>query len=151
MKAIVRFFSVLAVAALMACGSSGTGPEDENPTGTGITGSWRGFYFEMTSQADPSVSVDLVQYGVAYSITINADSSYTASTTFLGSTVEENGVLQLSGNNITMVSPQNGTFNGTYTLSGDTLSMNLSGMAFDFDQDGTSEAADLSTSLLRTN
>lgn len=136
---------------LTNCSSNSTDPveEDNNPSNWALVGTWVGTGFEFVSQADTSVKADLSSYGVAYSIVINTDSSYSSTTAFLGQTMIENGKIHLTDTAITIAPVNDVSHSGTYTQSAAGFDIVITDEDFDFDQDGIDDPAFLYISLVK--
>lgn len=145
---------ILVVAAfliIVSCSSNSTDPveQDNNPNNWALVGTWVGTGFEFVSQADTSVKADLTTYGVAYSIIINHDSTYSSTTAFLGQNMVETGNVIVTATEIT-ISPVNGvSHSGNYTQTATGFDIVITDEGFDFDQDGTDEPAFLYIELVK--
>jgi len=127
------------VAALVACGDS-TGITAED-----LAGTWEATEIVFTNQANTSESVDVVDLGASLTVTVSA--SGTVSTVFddgQGGTDSDSGTLSVDGSTLTIGGE---TFEAE--RSGDELTLTDATNEFDFDDDGTDEAANLVIRLVR--
>jgi len=139
----------LALGAALACSdSNGT----SNVTLADLAGTWDATQFTLTNPADGSQSVDLIGMGGSFTLTINASGAFSGTQTILGTTDTFSGTIQLSGNHsmslVDAANPSDIT-DVTYTLSGDHLVITSSDLTWDWNNDGTDEAANLSAALQR--
>lgn len=148
---IVFVFVLAFIFVITSCSSNSTDPveEDTNPNNWALVGTWVGTAFEFVSQADTSVKADLSSYGVAYSIVINADSTYSSTTAFLGQTMIETGTLLVTDTEITLYPVNDQSRTGTYTQTATEISIVITDEGFDFDQDGTDDPAFLYIDLIK--
>lgn len=116
-----------------------------------LVGDWDAVVLEVTNQADPTETADLLEAGATFRINVQPSGQYTATLTFLGTSIPEIGTLKLEGNQLTFFRsiPSTDTSHATLTqLSEDRV--RLEGLSsFDFDLDGVPEDADLLTELVR--
>lgn len=140
---VVSSFLVLASAlALSACGDNGTEPGDELEP---LVGAWRAVTLRMTNQANPSVQVDLVEMGAEFTISILGSGDYTASLSAFGQPGQaQMGEISVSGNQVTItqMNPPGPSTTATWWFEGELLILDGE-TAFDFNQDGTAEPADV--------
>lgn len=115
-----------------------------------FVGKWRAQSMVLTNQANPSVSVDLVEEGATFTLSILATGQYSASLAAFGQSNTEVGTIQVSGSQITITptSPAGPPLVATFAFQGDLLILDGSS-AFDFNRDGTSEAATAHIELYR--
>jgi hypothetical protein len=137
---IRRVMTVAAlVAGLAACGdSTGLTPED-------LAGTWDATEMVFTNQADASESVDIIEDGASLTVTVNA--AGTVSAVFddgQGGTDSDSGTLGVDGSTLTI-----GGETYSAARSGDDLTLTDSTSEFDFDDDGSDEAATLVIRLVR--
>ncbi|MGH1366616.1 MAG: hypothetical protein ACRBF0_23855 [Calditrichia bacterium] len=131
-----------------ACSSDvPTQTQTQNEVPDGLVGYWIGTNFVFTSQADSTIQVNLGQFGVVFSVTVNPDSSYSSTTQFLGQTTVENGVISIQQNTLTFTQQSDVNRSGTFSLNENSMSIRFEEEAFDFDQDGTDEPAILDINL----
>ncbi len=145
------FVHVFLVLSLLSCDDSTSSQNtdtDKNIILTeGLTGGWKGTYFEFKNQNEPYQSVDLTEYGVSHTMVISSDSSYTANTTFLGQELAESGKISINGNQFIFIPENDSVRVGTYTLENFTLHITILDEEFDFDQDAINEPATLKVNL----
>jgi hypothetical protein len=145
---------MLMVGALtVACGD-----DDE---GTGVTindlaGTWNGTSVELTWNAMPSVSVDLVQLGLTITLDVETNETYTFEASLAGNTVEMvTGDFNLTGSNrfsLTNDDEPGITWSGTFTLSGNNLSVRLEDVTlFDFDDDDENDESLMEADFVRAS
>jgi len=138
----------------------GCGDDDE---GTGVTindlaGTWNGTSVELTWNAMPSVSVDLVQLGLTITLDVETNGTYTFDASLAGNTVEMvTGDFNLTGSNrfsLTNDDEPGVTWSGTFTLSGNNLSVRLEDVTlFDFDNppDGENDESLMEADFVRAS
>jgi len=105
----IKWFGVLAIIVAMGLSVSGCGGGDSGGGG-GIEGSWKATSFNGLPL--PS--------GVALSLTLSDNGTYSATTTYEGVTATEVGTWSTSGNQLITVH-EGETESVTYTLSGNTM------------------------------
>lgn len=138
---------------LTNCSKNSTDPNENNNKSESdwdLYGSWVGTNFEFISQADTTVKANLSSYGVSFSITINADSSYSSVITFLGQNTNESGTIEVTENQITLTSITGESNTGTYWITQPGVTIMITDEEFDFNQDGTSEPAFLYIDLVKS-
>ena len=133
---------ITAVAALMAAGcSDSTGLDVED-----LAGTWQAQSVTFTDQAGSAVAVDLIAtQGAAFTLTVTADG--TASTIFndgVGSSDSDSGNMSTDGQTLTLAGD---VF--VATRNGNNLTLVDSTEEYDFDGDGSDEAATLTIVLQR--
>jgi hypothetical protein len=140
-RPFVRSLTALAAVATLACSDS-LAPED-------IVGTWDATSMVFTRVAAPSTSVNFIAMGVDVELVFASGGVVTLTFTEGMDTETDTGTWTLDGESITL------TFDGdpatgTVTLDGDTLTVNLAtGVEYDFDDDGTDEAATLRIVMTR--
>jgi hypothetical protein len=140
MTRIPRTLALIGLATVLACGDA-VAPED-------IAGTWEATSFVFTSVEDPSESIDVIDAGGSLRVTFDADGTYELSVTFGGSTDTDDGTYTIDGNDITLDNVDD-PISGTIEVSGDTMTLNLTGAEFDFDEDGTDDPATIVIVLTR--
>lgn len=122
------------------CSSGGTDPgnKDLEP----LVGKWRATTLLLTNSANPDISIDLVEAGATFTISILADGRYSATLAAFGQTNTEIGTVEVSGNQVTITptSPAGPPLVATFSFQGRTLVLD-GASEYDFNQDGTPEAA----------
>jgi hypothetical protein len=148
---------VLLVGAIaVACGD-----DDEEPTGPTVddlAGSWDATSLLLTWNANPAVSVDLVQtFGGTVTLVITAAGRYTFTAAVPGQAVQTiTGDFTITGTNqfsLTNDDDPLDVLNGTFVLdsNGNELDINLpDATILDFDEDGEDDEALLEGNFLRT-
>jgi hypothetical protein len=135
--AVRRALAASALLLLAACGS-------DNPTSVTVNdlaGTWVATSFVFSSVADPSTTVDAVAAGASFTLTIADDGHFTATTGAPGEDPEvDEGTITVDGNKITLDGGDD-PISGTYSLSGNTLTVHLTdGIGFDFTGNGDEPA-----------
>lgn len=150
-----RAVSVLVTASLvMACGDSGTDPEEEGIAR--FAGSWTSSAFSITSQLHPGTSFDLVGAGGAVQMSVQPSGSFSGTATIPGSLlgIPELGTVNapISGmirivdattlriDYIPELPPVFTTMEPSFTLSQTTWTMEDPSAVWDFDADGIGDA-----------
>ena len=140
----------LAVGLLLGCSDPTVSPD---PALAKLVGNWDAERFELTSEADAAVHVDLVVLGATYFINIQPSGGYTSTLTFQGTACTELGTLSAPGPRLvfrvetsTCATPR--TDSATFEVDGDRLAIE-GRTVFDFDLDGSSEDARLDAVLDR--
>lgn len=129
----------LIVALFLGCSDDGTGPKSELEP---LVGTWRAQVLILTNSANPDVSVDLIQAGATFTLSILATGQYSASLAAFGAANTEVGEVTVSGNQITIkpISPEGPALVATFFFQGTTLVLDGTS-EYDFNQDGLPEAA----------
>lgn len=130
---------LLASILISGCSDGGTGPKRELEP---LVGSWKATTLVMTNRANPLMSVDLVEMGANFTISVLATGQYSASLTVLGVTSTEVGVVTVSGNQVTIspTSPEGPPVVAVWSFRGEALVLDGES-EFDFNQDGVTEPA----------
>lgn len=138
-SAIPGSLLLLVALSLSGCSDDGSAPKKELAP---FVGKWRASVMILTNTANPSVSVDLVQEGATFTLSVLSTGEYSAALTAFGQTNTEVGTIKVSGSRVTITptSPPGPSlvaefefFGNTLVLDGDTF--------FDFNLDGTPEPA----------
>ncbi len=143
--------TVLAAALVVGCNDS---TDPGNVSENDLVGVWTATQFLFTSTADPTVAVDRISQGGWFTLTFNADGTYSEAGEFPGNpTKVENGsgTYVIQGTNLILTEdgePVSSTV--AFVLSGNTLTLNITDESFDFDDDGVEEAATLEMVLTRS-
>jgi hypothetical protein len=124
---------------ILGCSDDGTGVDKALKP---FVGKWRAQSMVLTNAANPAVSVDLVDEGATFTLSILATGQYSASLSALGQTNTEVGIIEVSGNQVTITptSPVGPSLVATFAFQGDLLILDGTS-EFDFNLDGTAEAA----------
>lgn len=139
---------VLLVAGLAAaCGDDDEGPS--GPSFADLAGSWRATTTVFTLNADPSVTLDIVQtLGAVVDLVLVSDGSFVFDIDVPGlGLTQVTGSYTLDGNTATVINDAepNDPLTGTFTLStdGNTLTIRINDTTlFDLTQDGIVDEAD---------
>lgn len=128
---------LLLVPLLAGCGDGGTEPPDELAP---LVGLWEAETLVMTSQANPSLEMDLVEMGALFTISILGSGEYTAYLKAFGQEAATSGTVSVSGDTFVLHQSDGPATTGTWRLEeGDLI---LEGETeFDFNQDGETEPA----------
>ncbi|MGW8264737.1 MAG: hypothetical protein ACWGSQ_00105 [Longimicrobiales bacterium] len=127
---------------LFLAGCSGGGTDSGKGELEPLVGKWRATTLLLTNSANPGVSIDLVEAGATFTISILATGQYSATLAAFGQTNTEIGTVEVSGNQVTIqpTSPAGPPLVGTFYFQGRTLVLD-GASEYDFNQDGTPEAA----------
>ncbi len=138
---------LLTTLALAACGTDPVGPD---PAIAPFVGDWEATKMVVTSLANPEVSLDLIEFGATFTVNIQPSGQYTAILIYTQQASTEIGTISVSGNTLTLHRdfPSASTSASIYALSGDSLTLDGE-TEFDFNLDGTPEAAVAHIELLR--
>lgn len=121
------------------CSDSGTGPKAELEP---LVGTWRAQVLLLTNSANPGVSIDLIQEGATFTLSILSTGQYSASLAAFGAANTEVGEVTVSGDRVTITptSPPGPSLVATYSFEGQTLVLDGTS-EYDFNRDGILEAA----------
>jgi hypothetical protein len=130
---------ILALSA--ACGASDAGLAPD-PQVSALVGDWEATAVVITSVANPDIALDLIAEGATFTLNVQPSGQYTAILIYAGQPSTEIGILSVSGNVMTLNRsfPNTETSTAVYTLAGNRLTLD-GDTRFDFNLDGTSEAA----------
>jgi hypothetical protein len=137
-----------AVLLSLACGgdTDGTSPDTDQASPAGImVGSWIASSLTLTNKANQQQSGDIVeQFGAVFTLDVERSGRYLAILSAFGQSSSESGMLSVSGGILTMRRqlPSPSTNVSEISERGDDIVMD-GDTDFDFNQDGTLEAADL--------
>jgi hypothetical protein len=120
----------------VGCSDDSTGPRELKP----LVGVWEATELVMTNQANPSVSVDLIEEGATFVLSIISNGQYSASLTAFGQSTAELGIVDVSGNDVTITptQPEGPPLVATWSIQGENLVLDGES-EFDFNLDGTRE------------
>ncbi len=149
---LVRTLSTTVLAAALVVGCS----DSTDPGNVGeddLAGVWTATQFLLASTADPTVTVDRISQGGTYTLTFNADGTFSEAGLFSNPTKTESGsgTYVIEGTNLVLtedIDPE--TFAWGFVLSGNTLTLNSPDEPFDFNEDGVEEAGTLEIVLTRS-
>ena len=135
--------SALALVLISACGDA-TGVTTDD-----LAGTWTATSMVFTSTADPELSVDVIPLGVAMTLVLGADETYSWAFVFPGEPGEdEAGTYTVSGSTLTISETGTGSPEAfTIARDGDTMTLTLADV-FDFTE-GIEEDATLVITLTR--
>ncbi len=136
----------LVVIGAVGCGNDSTGP-DLNPSF--MVGDWLADSVVVTSEADPAVVVNLTALGLVFTLLVEPSGRYTSITSGFGFPGSEIGDLTVDGIHVVFMprSPPGEDLLAVWELVGDSVILE-SETEFDFDLDGTNEAATLRQVLI---
>ena len=130
---------ILALSAACGAGDAGLAP---NPEVSPLVGDWEATAVVITSVANPDIAPDLIALGATFTLNVQPSGQYTVILLYAGQASTEIGILSVSGNVVTLNRsfPTHETSTAVYTLVGNRLTLD-GDTRFDFNLDGTSEAA----------
>jgi hypothetical protein len=134
--------SVLIFAAFMATACSGDKSTEPDTGIAPFVGDWAAESLVLTSQANPSISGDIIQLGATFTLNVQPSGQYTAILLYSGQSLTEIGTISVSGTTVTLHQsfPSASTSAGVFSFEGDHLIIDAN-TEFDFNQDGTAEPA----------
>lgn len=134
-------FAIVGWAVASACGESDpTGGDDPSPQVALFVGDWTATTFTVTSVANDTVSVEVLDNG-SFSINVQPSGRYTATLVFLGVPIVETGSLTASESAVTLRPSGGSAATSAYEFAGpDALTLD-GPTEFDFNLDGTAESA----------
>jgi hypothetical protein len=138
----------LSLAALAGCGGSTIAPD---PAVAPFVGTWDAEVFVLTAQDDPSIEIDILEFGAFY-ITIEPSGQYTATLEHPFGAAIEIGQLTVIGSTIRLDPsiPANApTATSSFAFSSADYLVLDGSSQFDFNADGTPEAATAHIELRR--
>ncbi len=133
--------TVLAVL-LSACG--GDDPLEADASIEAFVGDWRATSLVLTSSFNADLSVDLIELGSSFDLNVQPSGHYTAILVFAGQGQTEFGQLSLSGPSTVILNREFPTPSqdiSTFTFEGPDRLILDGDTEFDFNLDGTAEAA----------
>jgi hypothetical protein len=140
---VKRLATPLGMAAAVACGES-TGVQLAD-----LAGTWNITTMEF-SEVGGSARVDLISdFGGTATIEIESDGSFTLTITVQGVPETDTGTITVNGDEVTLATATDAS-QGTISRNGDTVTIDFdAGVEFDFDDDGTDDAATLRIVMVR--
>lgn len=129
------------MAFLGACG--GSDPVAPDPAVAPFVGDWAATVLQLTSLANPEVQEDPLAFGATFSLNVQPSGQYTAILLFAGQDATEIGRIEVSGSTLIQYRdfPSAGTFTATYAFQGPDRFVLDGDTEYDFNHDGTNEAA----------
>ena len=142
--------SSLGVALFVAVGVGCSGDSTGVASASDFVGDWLASSYVVTSVANTSQTQDLTALGMTLAITFT-ETTYSGSVSFPGEVTETfSGTYTISGNQLTLNETGQGTPDiMTYSLSGNTLTLSGDDEQYDFDDDGQEDPATFTTVLAR--
>ncbi len=130
--------------AALACGdATGVDPED-------LVGTWSAFTAVATNPADPSETADLMALGVSLTFVIEADGRIETIVEIQDIVDRDVGTLTVTDGEFTLVI-EGRPLTGTISRRDDTLTIDIiTGMEWDFGDDGLDEPATMFLEMLRS-
>lgn len=147
MHASARILILALALAILSCGGdSSTGPSPQT-----LAGVWRATYAQFTSQATPTLRVEVIAQGATITLTLNTAGTYSTSMTAPGSPTETTTGTWTSSSDVLTLreTGMSGDVQFDMALNGTTLSLNGGHMMYDVNGDGTEEEAILDMRLTR--
>ena len=138
-RILAIFLLLFLLPCLGSCGDDGTSPRSELEP---LVGVWQAQSLVMTHRTNPGISVDLVEEGATFTLSILSNGQYSASLAAFGQANTELGTISVSGNQVTITptSPGGDPLVATFSFQGSTLILD-GDSEFDFNLDGTPEPA----------
>lgn len=135
---------------LVSCGGSDTTAGPVGQDLSFIQGAWSASVFQMTSQQNPSLRVDVLASGGAFRLTIERDGRYVAELAALGQSNVERGSITRRGTQLVLspVSPPGQSDTVDWRIVDETLVLD-GPSEFDFNLDLTPEPAMAHIELVR--
>ena len=136
----------LVISGAVGCGNDSTGP-DLRPSF--MVGDWLADSVVVTAVADPAVVVDLTALGLVFTLSVQPSGRYTSISSGFGLLGSEIGDLTVDGIHVVFMprSPPGEDLLAVWELVGDSVILE-SESEFDFNLDGTTEAATLRRVLI---
>jgi len=145
-----NFSLAMALALLLAgCGKdNGTGVDASVAP---FVGDWDAQALIITSIANPDVAPDLVELGATFTLNVQPSGQYTAILIYLGQAQTEIGTVSVTGSTLTLqrTFPTAETTPGTFQFFGEDRFTLDGGTEFDFNLDGSPEAATAHFDMVR--
>ena len=150
---LMRTLSATVLVAVLVVGcddSADPGNVSEND----LVGVWNATQFLLSSTADPTVTVERISQDGWFTLTINANGTWSEAGVFPGNppkTEGGSGTYVIQGSDLVLTEDNDTeTFTWAFVLSGNTLTLNSADEPFDFDGDGVDEAGTLEIVLTRS-
>ena len=136
--------SGLLAGALGACGADSTGPSEQS-----LTATWHATKAEFVSVANPAQKAELIALGGSVLLTLNANNTFTMTTTTPGKPVEQLAGTWSSSTDVLTLTYGSGNSQFDMTLNGDTLLLTGANGSFDVNGDSADEDVKVNLTLLR--
>ena len=138
-----RWTAVFAAAALLG-GCSDSNEPNGDVTLADLAGTWQVTKWEYTNTANTSETIDLKALGASATLTLEGSGDYSISGTFGGVPINLTGTYAVNGSTLVINEDgADGPQTVSFTLSGDTWTITGLDGDWDFDEDGTDDAATL--------
>jgi hypothetical protein len=143
-RGFASFF--LAFSLVASCSDTGTEPKKELAP---LVGVWDAQVLSVPNPDDPSQTIDLVQEGASYALSVLSTGQYTAVFDLIVLQGHEAGTIEISGDGITMTPtiPPGSVMSGDWMFQGDTLIVDAF-RELDYDGDGEEELVFLHFELI---
>jgi len=147
MNRLNRFIPILLLSfcfILWNCEKNSTDPKENIPANVpaDVVGNWDAASYIVSNNANPAEIVDLIQEGYNLFLTIQANGNYSSTFSFPGIPNEtESGTATFINSTVTINPTDDDPFTMAYQLSDSILTFIDANSTFDFDDDGTDEAA----------
>lgn len=138
-----RIAAVFALVGLLGCDKLLNPLTSDDVGGTvpsGIVGTWVATSFLLVNKADTTQTVDLIQIGGFFSVTIDSNGNYGA-VSFFGQEESEAGTIKISGNLLIITKTGETPDTSSFTLSGNVMVVTNEKEAYDFDGNDVEEPA----------
>jgi len=135
----------LVAGAVGACGGDGTGPSEQT-----LTATWHATKAEFVSVVNPAQKVDLVAIGGSVVLTLNANNTFTMTTTTPGKPVEQVSGTWSSSTDVLTLTYGLGNSQFDMALNGDMLLLTGANGSFDVNGDSVDDEVKVNLTLLRS-
>jgi hypothetical protein len=136
-RSLGQTLTLLLTFIVLGCSDNGTQPNKDLAP---LVGAWQANTLVMTNQANTSISVDLVEQGATFNLSILSTGQYSASLTAFGIAGTEVGMVTIAGNEVTIAptTPPGTPLVAIWSIQGNDLVLD-GDSEFDFNQDGETE------------
>ena len=156
MNRLNKFIPILLIISfsfiLWNCAKNSTDPKENIPANVPaeVVGNWEARSYLVSNNANPLDLVDLIQEGYNLFLSIQANGNYSSTFSFPGIPNEtESGTATFINSTVTINPSDDDPFTMAYQLSDSIITFIDTNSTFDFDDDGTDEAATESIILVR--
>ena len=137
------------LAGLVAVTAAGCGSDQTGPSPSTLTATWNATSAQFVSVANPSQMAELVGMGGSVALTLNANNTFTMTTTTPGKPVEQLAGTWSSSTDVLTLTYGSGNSQFDMTLNGDTLLLTGANGSFDVNGDSADEEVKVNLTLLR--